>query len=649
MKATTSSPQPDLFAGEESPRALPVTTGLRRIRRSELAIRRRLFAPPPKLTLSEWADRYRMLSRGASAEPGKWRTSRAPYQRGVMDAISDPQVERVALMWSAQVGKTEILLNGIGFYVDQDPAPMLVLQPNVKPMADAFSKDRLAPMLRDSPRLRGKVRNEGGRRQSEDTILHKVFPGGHITVAGANSAAGLASRPIRVLFADEIDRYPASAGSEGDPLTLAAKRTATFWNRKIVAVSSPTVKGISRIEQAFDEGDQRRFQIPCLKCGTFQPLRWAHLKFEPLGYECAKCNRLIDEIEKPRMMLEGTWIAAKPENAYPSFHLNALYSSWATWAELRDEFLTAKKSPERLQVFVNTVLAESWEAAGEKQTDAAVLGQRRETYAAEVPDEVGLLTAGVDVQADRLELLVWGWGAAQESWIIRHYRLLGDPETAAPWKQLDEQLLREWPHAAGGALRIRCTLIDSGAFTNPVYLFVRERQRRGVFASKGLSQRGRALVNRPGRPNRHGVRVVPLGVDTAKDALFGRLKLGTPGSAGYVHIPQHADDAFLEQFAAEVVRIRHHKGVPVREYHKVRERNEAIDLAVLNLAALHLLGPATYDQLAALVTRVRAHGAQVKAAGEKAPPPDDGPPAQLPPVQPTRGPRPPGRGWVNRW
>src|SRR5690349_21763333 len=186
-------------------RSPPNVTGARALRRSEISLRRRLFAPPPRLTISQWADRFRMLSRGASAEPGKWRTERAPYQRGIMDAISDPTIERVAVMSSVQVGKTEIVLNGTGYFIDQDPAPILVVQPTVKPMAESFSKDRLAPMLRDSPRLRGKVRNEQGRRHSEDTILHKVFPGGHITIVGANSAAGLASRPIRVVFFDEVD------------------------------------------------------------------------------------------------------------------------------------------------------------------------------------------------------------------------------------------------------------------------------------------------------------------------------------------------------------------------------------------------------------------------------------------------------------
>ena len=208
-------------------------TSMRTVERKTVRLFKRIatvLSPPPELTVSQWADEYRRLSPEASAEPGRWNTDRAPYQREIMDAINDARCEEVIIMSSAQVGKTELILNIIGYYIDYDPSPILVLQPT-RDMAETFSKDRLAPMLRDTPALKGKVK-DARSRDSGNTILHKTFPGGHITMVGANSAAGLASRPIKIVLMDEVDRYPASAGTEGDPIKLAEKRTTTFWNRK---------------------------------------------------------------------------------------------------------------------------------------------------------------------------------------------------------------------------------------------------------------------------------------------------------------------------------------------------------------------------------------------------------------------------------
>ena len=216
-----------------------------------------VVAPPKRLSVSEWADEYRYLSAEASAEPGKWRTDRAEYQRGMMDAFSDPKIHTVVVMSSAQIGKTELLNNIVGYFVDQDPSPMLMLQPTLE-MGNTWSKDRLSPMIRDTRTLTDKI-SDSKARDSGNTILHKTFQGGHITIAGANSPASLASRPVRVVLADEVDRYPQSAGAEGDPLSLAFKRTTTFWNRKRMVVSTPTVKGVSRIEMAYEESDKRRY------------------------------------------------------------------------------------------------------------------------------------------------------------------------------------------------------------------------------------------------------------------------------------------------------------------------------------------------------------------------------------------------------
>jgi phage terminase large subunit GpA-like protein len=573
----------------------------------ERRLRSTIFRPPPRLTVSEWADRHRVLTSVASAEPGKWRTDRAPYQRGIMDAFCDPSIDEIVVESSAQVGKTEIILNTIAFFVDQDPSPILIMQPTVE-LAKAFSKDRLKEMLTASPQLTGKVK-ESNRRGSDDTLLHKAFPGGHITLVGANSAAGLASRPIRIVLCDEEDRYPASAGDEGDPVSLARKRTATFWNRKIGRFSTPTVKDVSRIDRGYLASDQRRYFVPCPHCRHFQHLRWAQIVFDDAAYACESCGALIPETAKFAMLSAGEWRAQNPGARVVGFHLNALYSPWTSWREIINEFLEAKKAPETLRVFVNTVFGEVWEIGGEG-VDVSALAERREQYGAEVPLAVGMLTAAVDVQKDRLEVEVRGWGAGQESWLIEHARLYGDPSRVEVWDRLEiGYLTRAWKHASGSVLAVRSCCIDSGDQTQAVYAFVRPRQRRGVWATKGLSVRGKPLINRPGKPNKYGVRVIPIGTDTAKDVLFARLSMLTPGAPGYMHFPMPqkdgADEEFLLQYAAEKAFIRRVKGIPVREYRAVRDRNEAIDLGVLNLAALHILGAGVYDQLGLWVERAQ--------------------------------------------
>lgn len=610
------------------------------------ALVRAALAPPPRLTVSEWADRYRHLSRESSAEPGRWVTDRAPYQRGILDAFSDPLIEKVVVMSSAQVGKTEIVNNVVGYFIDRDPAPILVLQPTQQ-MGEAWSKDRLAPMLRDTPRLRGKVKDPRAR-DSGNTLLHKSFPGGHITISGANSAASLASRPIRVVLCDEVDRYPASAGTEGDPVGLATKRTSTFWNRKLGEFSTPTVKKFSRIEQSFEHSDRRRFHAPCPHCEHMQTLRWENLQWEngdpeTAAYACESCGCLIEENSKPEMLRRGVWVAENPGHRTAGFHLNALYSPWARWPELVREFLEAKGNPERLKVFVNTVLGETWEEAGERVSTES-LAARKHAYRAQVPEGVGLLTAGVDVQGDRLEIKVKGWGRGEESWLVHWEQLFGDPGREEVWQQLEELLTREWKHEGGAVLRIMAACIDSGGHhTENVYRFVKPRQSRKVWAVKGSSQPGRPLVGRPSRANKHGVKLLPIGTDTAKDAIFTRLKVLEPGPL-YMHFPEWLDDEYFAQLTSEKVVTRYVKGRPIRSYEKTRPRNEALDLEVYAMAALVSLGTPVIQNLGGYVDRVQAEGAQARAASSEEPEvaAPDSPRRALPPRR--------GRsGFVNSW
>jgi phage terminase large subunit GpA-like protein len=609
-----------------------------RRRRAELL--RRVLAPPPRLTISEWADRYRMLSREASAEPGKWSTARAPYLRGIMDACSDPLIEHVVIMKAAQIGGTEIINNIVGYYIDQDPAPILVLQPTLD-QAKSWSTDRLAPMLRDTPRLKGKVKDPRSR-DSGNTMLHKAFAGGHLTIVGANSASGLAARPIRIVLGDEEDRYPASAGTEGDPITLAAQRTATFWNRKLVENSTPTIKGFSRIEKSFAASDQRFYHVACPECAHRQVLRWAQLKWEigkpeTAAYCCEACGVLIDESQKQRLLERGEWIPKEPTHRSAGFHISALYSPWVRWETLVEKFFSAKDNPEKLKVFVNTVLGEVWEEDGD-YVPSHKLADRQEDFGGEVPDGVGLLTAAVDVQGDRLEWAVWGWGAEEESWIIDTDIIPGDPGTVVPWQLLERDLIaRRFKHVAGVELRPMVTFIDSGGHhAKEVYQFCRAHLRSRVFAIKGAAMAGAPLVGKPSRNNSAKTILYTLGVSTAKDTLMSRLRIVSPGP-GYVHLPLSLDKEHLEQLTSEKVVTRYVHGRPVRTWVAMRPRNEQLDLAVYNMAALHSLGPVAVRNLATAAAKLTA---MRPAEG------DDGTEKAPDPATPARRRR---AGWVNGW
>ena len=372
-----------------------------------------IWKAPPTLKISEWADKYRRLSPESSAEAGQWRTDRAEYQRGILDAFNNPNIERIVVMTSSQVGKTEILLNAIGYYIDQNPSPMLCVQPTLA-MGQAFSKDRLAAMIRDSDKLKDSVK-DARSRDSGNTTMHKAFAGGHISIVGSNSASGLASRPIRILLMDEVDRYETSAGSEGSPISLAIARTKTFWNRKIFMCSTPTVKGISAIEDAFEESDQRYYHVPCPECNHKQVLKWKNVvwddeKPETANYACDGCGAVISESKKQWMIKNGEWIATKPTNKVAGFHISELYSVWSTWADMAKNFLEAKKNPETLKTFINTSLGESWEEQGDAVEYETLLERRLNYDFTNIPEEVLVLTAGCDVQKDRIELQLVGWG-----------------------------------------------------------------------------------------------------------------------------------------------------------------------------------------------------------------------------------------------
>jgi len=529
-----------------------------------------------------------------------------------MDAYNDRAVNTIVVMSSAQVGKTEIINNIVGYVIDQNPGPMLVLQPTLE-MSQTWSKDRLAPMLRDSPCLRGKVKDPRAR-DSGNTMLHKTFTGGQITMAGANSPASLASRPIRDVLADEVDRYPYSAGSEGDPISLARKRSTTFWNRKLIITSTPTVKGASAVERWYDSSDQRRFYVPCPHCNEMQVLTWAHIQWDndtkdpnTTRYICIHCGAILEEKDKPRMIRRGEWRANAPFKGVAGFHLNELYSPWKRWSEVVADFFAAKDDPETLRVWINTSLGETWEEQGE-QVESIGLLNNRENYPAEVPAAVVVLTCGVDVQDDRLEAEIVGYTVDRQTYSIEYAVFHGDPSQRDVWDKLDHFRAKHFNHESGLTLSVSATGIDSGGhFTQVVYNYGKERYYERVYVLKGVGGGGRPMTGRPTRNNRLRVRVYPVGVDTAKESIYARLKVREPGP-GYCHFPAHYDEEYFRQLTAERIETKFIKGYARRVWVKKRARNEALDVRVYADAALDINGDSLQRLADVLKERIAQRG-----------------------------------------
>lgn len=568
--------------------------------------------PRSRLTGSEWADRYRYVAPGTSPEPGEWRTDRVPYLREPMDSTTDRLTEFVVMMTSSQIGKSEFLLNSIGYYADQEPAPQLMLQPTVE-MAESFSKERIDPTFRYSEGLKNKLDIEGkdGRgssRKSSTTIRMKHYQGGYLALVGANSPAGLASRPIRVLLCDEVDRYGFT--KEGDPLKLAIQRTTNFHNRKICMVSTPTIKGASKIEEWFLRSDQRYFYVPCPHCGHEHVLKWGNVRWhkdengnslpETAHMVCPNCDEVTRGAGKPPhdMLKAGRWIATKPEiTRIKGYHISSLYSPWVSLSSLVTEFLEATKTRDKkgLMEFINLKLGETWEESDDDLT-AEHLHKRREYYDAELPDGVLLLTAGIDVQHDRLECNVIGWGLGRESWGIEYNVFMGNPSTSSVWQQLDAYLQKQFYFADGSTLGISGACIDSGDghYMTDVYEFTKPRESRRIFAIKGRGGVGIPFINKPKRDGRTGAALFGIGVDAGKSTIMARLKIEDEGP-GYCHWPRQIERGYDEEFfkglVSEKLIFKYVNGQTKQEWKKVYERNEPLDTTNYATAAMEILNP----------------------------------------------------------
>lgn len=585
------------------------------------------FRPRSKMTGSQWADARRYVAPGTSPEPGEWRTERVPYLREPMDSMTDKRTEYVVMCCSSQIGKSEALLNVLGYYVDQEPSAILMVQPTVE-AAEAFSKERIDPTIRYSPGLNDKFELEGkdGRgtsRKSSNTIREKKFPGGLLALVGANSTAGLASRPIRILLCDEIDRYGTT--KEGDPVKLARQRTENYEaTRKIILVSTPTIKGSSPIYEWYEKSDKREYYVTCPHCGHEYVWKWAQVKWdkddegnalpETAAMFCPDCGAQVRGAYKPdpRILATGRW---KPtaQSKIKGYHVSSLYSPWVSLCNLVEEFTHATKNRDKagLQEFINLKLGEPWEEVAVGEDDWEHLHRRREYYGTRgLPSGVLFLTCGVDVQRDRLECSVYGWGEGKECWGIEHRIIYGDPGGKELWQSLDSFLCerRELPN--GMPLPISCTCVDSGdgQYTQEVYLYTRQRERQGVYAVKGRGGIGVPFVSKPTRGNRVGAALFVLGVDAGKSLVMGALKVEDEG-AGFVHYAREKERGFDEEFCrclcSEVLERTFEKGVVKMAWKKIRDRNEALDCAVYARAALEICNP-NFIYLASVINGKKA-------------------------------------------
>lgn len=566
----------------------------------------RAIKPPPELTIDQWADKYRILPKTASAEHGRWRTDRFPFLREIMRELS-PQTstQEVVVMKGAQLGFTELAINLMLYSIDYRPTSILYIQKTLDAV-ERFSKQRFAPSVKLIPSIFEKI---GEGRESSNTIRMKVFPGGIIIMGGANSSASLRSMPIEICIIDEWDSFDSDIEEEGDPAELAIRRTSNFPRRKIYKVSTPTIKEVSKIETAYEMGDQRKYYIPCPFCGFMQVIEWANIKYKNthgevdlnnIYLECIKCKGKIYEKYKTQMLANGEWRKHNPISDIASFHISALYSpvGFYSWRDAVKLWLKAERnfSKELLKVFINTVLGETFTESG-KTITGHILENRKESYSAEVPSGVLCLTAGVDVQLDRIEIEVLGHGKNQETWSIDYQIFHGDTEQPHIWNDLDKYLMKTWKHENGLNMSLSCVAIDSGNLARVVYNFCRYREYRRIFPVKGKNGWGFGYLRRPRtRLKDSGVWLFIAYVDEIKSKVYSQLAIEKPGP-GYCHFPNNYpdkyDDVYFKQLTSERLVVDKSKIGRTKLIWKLDEgrRNEALDCRVYAILALNIIQP----------------------------------------------------------
>lgn len=578
-----------------------------------------VLKPKEDMTITQWADKYMVLPEGSN-ESGRYSSETIPYQKEIMDAITDPEVVDVSVMSSSQVGKTTIIMCGIGYYIDHEPANQMLVMPTIKD-AEKFSKTRLAQMISDIPQLSCKVADPKARN-SNNTILLKMYPGGSINISGANSPSSLASDPRRIIWMDETDRFPESAGSEGNPIKLAEKRATSYWNKKHIKTSTPTIAGKSKIEDSYNKGSMEEWCVECPECGEWQPYSFKRVDFDSTSMACKGCGCLIPERKWKES--KHRWIAAHPERKKArSFRLNEMASPFVDWEEIIEGFKDANEKlkkyhdPEDMKVFINTVLGEVWDETRyvEDAVDEKTLENRAETYGADIPEGVLLLTAAVDVQDNRFEVEIRGWSREYETWGIYKTEIYGNLITDDPWNELEAYLEQTLYFEDGRELNIAGFAIDTGGhFTNKTYKWIKKMKGKGkkCYGVKGYAGKPdipliykRTIVDikeqRNGKPivvDRTVINII--GVDSGKEDISNRLQIEEAGS-GYCHFPTEPergyDHEYYEGLTSEKKIDKKVNGIIKKVWvKKSGARNEPLDLFNYNYAVEELLRP-DWDKL----------------------------------------------------
>jgi phage terminase large subunit GpA-like protein len=561
----------------------------------------RALAPRKPLTVSQWADIERRLSSKGSAEPGRWRTDRNPPLREPMDCMSARSTAKdVVLKFPIQFGKTEVAVNATGYTMDHNPGPVMVTLPGEVSM-HKWVAQKLNPMIEETPAVRQTLtstdsRNGSNRREFKD------FAGGQLYIEHAGSPSRLKSTTVRTLIVDELDEFAANLQGGDDPVEMLNGRTSAFpATYKRLYISTPQIRGLSRIDALYEKSDQRRYQVPCPHCGEEQPLEWSGLRWGPGGtgvaYVCRECGAIIDEHHKTHMIAAGRWVPENPGAKIRGYHINALYYQIGLgprWADLVEMWLDAQNDPARLKTFINDRLAEAWEDPAMRAVKHNIIADRAERYPLRTaPAGVLAITAGVDTQDNRLAVQIVGWGRGLSFWVIDYIELPGDPADDAVWKALAELLNKGVQHESGATLDVQATCIDAGGHrTEAVKAFVRDRRIRRPLAIFGAVPNNAPVISKGkmqdidwrGRYDKRGVLIQHVGTVGIKHTLYARLSTDADKTPDQ-RLGHFSDELPKEYFAGLV--SESYNPSKNRFEKKRGARNEPLDTFVYAYAATH--------------------------------------------------------------
>jgi len=509
--------------------------------------------PPEDISVSEWAEKYRVLDSKSSAMPGPWRNDKTPYLTGVMDEFCNFDTEEIILAKASQLGGTEALFNMMGWIIQQDPSPVMVVYPS-DTLAESISVNRLQPMFRLAAPLKERW------KESDSTKTELQFDGMYLTLVGSNSPANLASRPVRFLFLDEVDKYPGATKKEADPIKLARERTKTFHNSKVFMTSTPTLKS-GHIWQALEEADvEKHYFVPCPHCGKMIELKWSQITFpnedgmsymdraELANYVCQECGCIITDQDKPQMLRFGEWRVVRQNAAIArtvGFWINTLYSPFVRFSEIAREFLKSKDDPEALQNFINSWLAEPWEDTKLKTSADTVMDRQADLPELVVPEWAKLLTGGVDVQETSVYWTIRAWGNYLTSQNIAHGQALS-------FAEVERVMNLSYGKEDGSQMVVQLALIDSGDNTDAVYDFCASNS-DWALPSKGSSHPMTthfklSTVNKTDS-RAYGMKLVLIDTGKYKDMIAGRMKKENGSGSWMVY--QGCDMEYAEQVTSE--------------------------------------------------------------------------------------------------